>query len=70
MTRCGRRIGRFARGLLVDAFEPGPVGAGGVPLIAVGGDAVEFPLGIYRGPQSNVGVRRWRRGRMRACAFA
>jgi hypothetical protein len=65
-----RRIGRFACGLLVDALEPGPLGAGGVPLVAVGGDVADVPLGIYRGPQSTVGVRRWRRGRIRACAFA
>ena len=65
-----RRIGRFACGLLVDALEPGPLGAGGVPLVAVGGDVADVPLGIYRGPQSTVGVRRWRRGRMRAFAFA
>ena len=36
-----RRIGRFACGLWVDALEPGLVGAGGVLLVAVGGDAVD-----------------------------
>jgi hypothetical protein len=41
-----RRIGRFACGLWVDALEPGPVGAGCVPLVAVGGDAADVPLGI------------------------
>ena len=30
-----RRVGRFACGLWVDALEPGPVSAGGVPLVAV-----------------------------------
>ncbi len=48
-----RRIGRFACGLWVDALEPGPVGAGGVPLVAVGGDAADVPLGIDHGPQSS-----------------
>jgi MYXO-CTERM domain-containing protein len=47
-----RRIGRFACGLWVDALEPGPVGVGGVPLVAVGGDAADVPLGIDHGPQS------------------
>jgi hypothetical protein len=47
-----RRIGRFACGLWVDALEPGPVGAGGVPLVAVGCDAADVPLGIDHGPQS------------------
>ena len=63
-----RRIGRCACGAWVDALEPCPVGAGGVPLVAVGGDAAEGPLGIDHGPQ--IGVRRWRWGRIRACAFA
>ena len=73
-------IGRFACGLLVDALEVGtdcvplvavgPVGADGVPLVAVGGDAADVPLGIYHCPQSTVGVRRCRRGRVRAFAFA
>jgi len=39
-----------------------------VPLVAVGGDAAGGPLGIDHGPQSTVGVRRWRYGRIRACA--
>ena len=46
-----RRIGRFVCGLWVDALEPGPVGAGGVPLVAVGGDAADVPLGIDHGPK-------------------
>ena len=44
-----RRIGRFACGLWVDALEPGPVGAGGVPLVAVVGDSADVPLGIDHG---------------------
>ena len=45
-----RRIGRFACGLWVDVLEPGPVGAGGLPLVAVGGDAADVPVGVDHGP--------------------
>ena len=62
-----RRVGRLASGLWVDALKPGVVGAGGVALIAVGGDAAGGPLGAAvpsgrrRAPQTTVGVRMWRR---------
>jgi hypothetical protein len=56
-----RRVGVFAFGLGIDVLEPGPVGADGATSVVVGGDAAGGPLGAVRGPQSTVGVRRWRR---------
>ena len=40
-----RRVGRLASGLWVDALKPGLVGAGGVALVTVVGDAAGGPLG-------------------------
>jgi hypothetical protein len=40
-----RRVGRLSSGLWVDALKPGLVGAGGVTLVAVGGDAAGGHLG-------------------------
>jgi hypothetical protein len=61
---------RLACSLRVHALKPGLVGAGCVALVAVGGDAAGGPPVACRGPQITVGVRRWRRDRTRACAFA
>ena len=68
------RVGRLASGLGscfgVDSLKPGLVGACGAAVVAVGGVATGGPLGADRGPKTTVGVRRWRRCRIRACAFA
>jgi hypothetical protein len=65
-----RRIGRLACGLWVDALKPGLVGAGGTASVV----SVVMRLVVLwsptRDPQITVGVLRWRRGRIRECAFA
>ncbi len=54
---------------MIDALEPNLEGVGGAPLTKVGGVAVGGPLGADRGPQTTVGVRRWRRGLLLATSL-
>ena len=65
-----RRVGGFAFGLGIDALKPALVSAGGAASVVVCGDAAGGPQGAEADPKTTVGVRRWRRGRIRTCAFA